>query len=128
MNYLIDSHILIWLSLMPQKVPATVRALLADTNATVLVSVASLWEIAIKHAAGRLAFPIDRLDAQLADMGMRVLDITMPHALAAAALPPHHNDPFDRMLIAQARIEALMLVTADRIIPTYDVPILSARM
>ncbi|MFV3131801.1 type II toxin-antitoxin system VapC family toxin [Niveispirillum sp. KHB5.9] len=128
MNYLVDSHIIIWLSLTPEKVPAKVRAVLAEGDATLLVSVASLWEIAIKHAAGRLHFPMDRLDVQLADMGTRVSDITLPHALAAAALPPHHNDPFDRMLIAQARMEALVLVTADGIIPTYDVKTLSARM
>ncbi len=127
MNYLVDSHIVIWLSLTPEKVSAKVRALLADCDARVMVSVASLWEIAIKQAAGRLHFPMDHLDAQLASMGMQVLDITLPHALAAAALPPHHNDPFDRMLIAQARMEALLLVTADAMIPTYEVKTLSAR-
>jgi PIN domain nuclease of toxin-antitoxin system len=127
MNYLVDSHIVIWLSLTPEKVSAKVRALLADCDARVMVSVASLWEIAIKHAAGRLHFPMDHLNAQLESMVMQVLDITLPHALAAAALPPHHNDPFDRMLIAQARMEALLLVTADAMIPTYEVGTLSAR-
>lgn len=127
MNYLVDSHIVIWLSLTPEKVPRRVRALLAAADGRLLVSVASLWEIAIKHAAGRLHFPMARLHHQLSDMGMLTLDITLSHALAAAALPPLHGDPFDRMLVAQARMEDLVLVTEDRIIPTYDVRTLSAR-
>lgn len=127
MNYLVDSHIVIWLSLAPEKVPSRIRALLAAAGGCLLVFVASLWEIAIKHAAGRLHFTMERLHNQLANMGMLTLDITLSHALAAAALPPLHGDPFDRMLVAQARMEDLVLVTEDRTIPTYDARTLSAR-
>lgn len=127
MNYLVDSHIVIWQSVTPEKAPSRVRALLAAADGCLLVSVASLWEIAIRHAAGRLHFSMERLHNQLADMGMLTLDITLSHALAAAALLPLHGNPFDRVLVAQARMEDLVLVTEDRTIPTYDVRTLSAR-
>ena len=100
---------------------------MADNQNQLYFSVASAWEIAIKVNAGRLVFPLEELHSTLAAQRLILLDITLPHAMAAAALPPHHNDPFDRMLIAQARMEALLLVTADGMIPTYDVKTLSAR-
>jgi PIN domain nuclease of toxin-antitoxin system len=90
----------------------------------VLVSVASAWEIAIKHALGRLAFPVDRFEEVLQRMGFDTLPIGLGHAIAAGALPRHHDDPFDRLLIAQARAEGLTLVSVDRIIALYDVPVL----
>ena len=89
-----------------------------------LVSAATAWEIAIKTALGRLAFPLDRLEDVLARMGIVPLPISLAHAVAAGSLPRHHDDPFDRMLIAQARLESLVLVTEDAALARYDVAIL----
>jgi PIN domain nuclease of toxin-antitoxin system len=96
----------------------------ASPSNQVLVSVASAWEIAIKHALGRLTFPVDRFEEILQRMGFDALPIGLGHALAAGQLPRHHDDPFDRLLIAQARTEGLTLVSVDRIIALYDVPVL----
>ena len=82
-----------------------------------------MWEIAIKHALGRLKFPLDRFDDIMRRMGFDPLPILPAHAIAAGALPRHHDDPFDRMLIAQARIETLVLVSGDQAFTRYDVPI-----
>lgn len=126
MRLLLDTHILLWTLLTPGRLPSAARDALADDANDTVVSVASVWEIAIKHALGRLNVPVDRLDALIAELGCTLLPITLPHAIAAGALPRHHTDPFDRMLIAQARHEALTLVTADVTLRRYDVAILSA--
>jgi len=90
----------------------------------VFVSAVTAWAIAIKHALGRLKFPIDRFDDILVRMGFDTLPILPAHAIAAGSLPRHHDDPFDRMLIAQARVESLTLVSSDQAVALYDVPIL----
>jgi PIN domain nuclease of toxin-antitoxin system len=82
--------------------------------------------MAIKEARGRLDFPMSKLDDTLNAFGFLVLPITLQHAIAAGALPRHHADPFDRMLVAQARVEGLTLVTADARIRLYEVPILNS--
>lgn len=92
----------------------------------VLVSVASAWEIAIKHALGRLTFPVDRFEEILQRMGFEALPIGLVHAIAAGRLPRHHDDPFDRLLIAQAQTEGMTLVSADRAIARYDVSVLGS--
>jgi PIN domain nuclease of toxin-antitoxin system len=92
----------------------------------VSVSAVTAWEIAIKHALGRLKFPIDRFDDVMQRMGFEALPILPAHAIAAGGLPRHHDDPFDRMLIAQARIEGLTLVSVDAAVARYDVPVLGA--
>ncbi len=97
---------------------------LAVPSNTVFVSVASMWEIAIKASTGKLEFPTDRFDEMFALNRFAPLPIEPRHALAAGALPRYHNDPFDRMLIAQARIEGLILVTADAAFRRYDVSLL----
>lgn len=127
MRLLLDTLILLWTAGSPERLSRAIRNILADSTNQLYFSVASVWEIAIKVNAGRLIFPLEEMDVTLAAQRLTLLDITLPHALAAAALPPHHNDPFDRMLIAQARMEALLLVTADAMIPTYAVKTLSAR-
>jgi PIN domain nuclease of toxin-antitoxin system len=91
----------------------------------VFVSVASVWEMAIKRAAGKLTCP-DDVPGLLRANAFRVIDISIGHALAAAALPRIHGDPFDRMLVAQCRSAGLTLVTRDRIIAGYGVPVLAA--
>jgi PIN domain nuclease of toxin-antitoxin system len=88
---------------------------------TVFVSAASVWEIAIKRALGRLDFPLEELDAVLTRAGFAHLLIDAGHAIAAGGLPRHHADPFDRMLVAQSRAEDLTLVSEDAAIAAYDV-------
>ena len=101
------------------------RDAVASAENQVFVSSATVWEIAIKHAAGRLIFPIDRFDDLAVRMGFEVLPILPAHAVVAGSLPRHHGDPFDRMLIAQAMVEDLMLVSVDAAMARYDVRIFS---
>jgi len=111
-----------WLAddpLLPEE--ATVA--IADAGTEVVVSAATAWEISIKAASGRLVAPDDLLDA-LAANDFDTLAISAGHAIAAGRLPAHHPDPFDRMLIAQARAEGLTLVSVDRRFPAYDVELL----
>ncbi len=97
---------------------------MATPDSQVFVSAVTAWEIAIKHALGRLKFPLDRFDDTLHRMGFEALQILPAHAIAAGSLPRHHDDPFDRMLIAQARIETLTLASRDQVVARYDVPVL----
>jgi PIN domain nuclease of toxin-antitoxin system len=90
---------------------------------TVVVSAVTAWEIAIKRALGRVKFPVDRFDEIMRRVGFDVLPILPAHAIAAGGLPRHHDDPFDRMLVAQAQIEGLVLVSEDQAVRRYDVPI-----
>ena len=124
MRLLLDAHILLWwLSLSP-RLPKSVRGAIGEC-AVAYVSAATAWEIAIKVAARKLEFRGD-LEEQLALNNFQALPITVMHALSAAKLPRHHADPFDRMLIAQASLESLTLVTADPHLGIYGVPILRA--
>lgn len=122
MRLLVDTQILLWLLGDPGRLSAHQSQALADGGNEVLVSVASIWEIAIKVGLGKLQIPLSDFPAKLEAVGMEVLPIALPHALAAASMPRHHGDPFDRMIIAQARIEGLIIVTADRQFARYDVP------
>lgn len=125
MRLLLDTHTLIWwLSASPRLGPSA-RAAIDDPASDVYVSAVSASEIAIKKALGKLTAP-DDLEHQVTANGFTGLGLTIRHALAVGALPPHHGDPFDRMLIAQARVEGLTFVTADRIIADHDVPVLAA--
>ncbi len=92
-----------------------------EAGKAVFVSAASAWEIAIKRARGRLGFPLEDFDAVLDEVGFQHLPILAAHGIEAGGLPRHHGDPFDRMLIAQARIEDLILVSDDRTFRAYDV-------
>ncbi len=102
------------------------RRALATPENYVAVSSATVWEIAIKLAIGRLTFPIDQFDDVMQRMGFAMLPILPSHAILAGSLPRHHTDPFDRMLIAQAVAENLVLVTSDRMVGRYDVRILGS--
>lgn len=102
--------------------PGIREAIVAAEN-QVLVSAVTPWEIAIKQGLGRLNFPLDRFDATIDGMGCGILPILPSHGIAVARLPRHHNDPFDRMLISQALVEGLTLVTQDRAIMQYEVPV-----
>ncbi len=129
MNLLLDTHILIWWLEKSPRIGARTRKKLLDPSALLWMSAASVWEISIKSALGRL----DQLDApevwipRLRDeWGVRPLPIKIDHAMAVRTLPRLHGDPFDRMLVAQALCEDLTLVTADRRIAAYDIRTLDA--
>jgi PIN domain nuclease of toxin-antitoxin system len=96
-----------------------------DSRNAVFVSAANIWEIEIKRRLGKLASPVGLVEASR-EAGFTLLDIRAQHAVAAARLPRHHTDPFDRMLVAQAMIEDCVLVTRDRKLARYDVPTLTA--
>ena len=98
---------------------------IADPTNDVSVSAASVWELAIKEATGKLRLP-GNLQERIEGEGFAALPISTTHALSAGALPLHHRDPFDRMLIAQATIEGLTIVTRDRRFAPYGVPVLAA--
>lgn len=121
MRLLIDTHVFIWMTVDPARVREGARHALAAPANTVFVSAASIWEIAIKRALGRLAFPLEALEGILARTGFDPLPITPAHGIAAGNLPRHHADPFDRMLVAQAQLEDLVLVSEDRAFPPYGV-------
>ena len=124
MSVLLDTHVLLWWLEDDKRLSLPARdAILAAEE--VRVSAASVWEIAIKRALGRLDVPADYLD-YVEQTSFRPLPITFQHAELAGALPRHHDDPFDRMLVAQARIEGLTLVTADRRLGDYGIALLSA--
>lgn len=123
--YLLDTHALLWWMSDPAKLGDDARAVIKDTAHRVLFSAAGAWEMAIKQRLGRLDFPNNLPEALEAD-GIEMLPITVSHALAVGDLPLHHQDPFDRILIAQARIEQLILVTRDARIGQYEVQTLQA--
>jgi PIN domain nuclease of toxin-antitoxin system len=118
---LLDTHVFLWATADPGRLAARMRQAVTAPENTILVSAASVWEIAIKRALGRLDFPLEDLDAILARAGFEPLPIDAGHAVAAGGLPRHHADPFDRMLIAQCRVEGLTLVSEDAAIAAYDV-------
>jgi len=121
---LLDTHVFLWWLVDDPRLHETIRTSIIEAN-LVLVSAASAWEAAIKAALGRLTLP-DSLEVGVRECGFERLTIGFSHAETAAALPPFHNDPFDRMLVAQAQLEGLTFVTHDRKIEPYDVPILWA--
>ncbi len=127
---LLDTHVWLWLNGDPERLNDEARRALADPDNDLFLSAASTWEIAIKHAAGRLelpAPPAQFIPTRLAENNARPLAIQHGHTLAAAELPLHHRDPFDRMLVAQARQEDLQLATGDERLRAYDAPILWSR-
>ncbi len=124
MRLLLDTHVLLWW-LSAQRLRPKARAAIAAADSDVCVSAATVWEMSIKAALGKLAAP-DDLSDQIVHHGFDILPIGLAHALAVRSLPPHHADPFDRMLVAQAQIEDLTLVTRDANISRYDVRVLQA--
>ncbi|MFC3688566.1 type II toxin-antitoxin system VapC family toxin [Aquipuribacter hungaricus] len=119
MRLLLDTHAFLWLVAGDERLPASARTLVAGAE-LVLLSAASVWEAEIKRAAGRLSVPPVTEAARRADVD--VLAITAEHAQAAAHLALHHRDPFDRMLVAQAQLENLVLVSKDEVVRRYGVP------
>ncbi len=119
MRLLIDTHILIWWLADNRKLAKSARVIIANPDNDVLVSAASLWEISIKATLGRLEVELDDLEQNIAANGFRSLPINYRHALTAGRLPAIHRDPFDRMLIAQASVEELRVLSHDKIFERY---------
>ncbi len=124
MKLLLDTHVLLWW-LTGQPLEPRAAEAVADVGTLVAVSAASLWEIAIKRALGKLRFD-GSVDSVVREARFEPLPITASHAELAAGLPDHHRDPFDRMLVAQARSEQLTLATRDPAFDRYDVAVLRA--
>ena len=122
---LLDTHVFLWWLADAPELVDQARKAIADQRNEVFVSAATGWEIGIKRANGKLQAPAN-LDAMVEDAGFAPLPLTYFHGEQAGALPMHHNDPFDRMLIAQAQAEGLVIVTRDPRIPRYGVRTLSA--
>ncbi len=120
MRLLLDTHVLLWAVLNDPRLTPAQAAAISDSE--LYLSSASVWEIGIKRALGKLKVP-DTLFEVAVQAGCRPLPISWAHAEVAATLPPHHADPFDRMLIAQAKSEGLAFATSDRKLKSYDVEI-----
>ena len=121
MRLLLDTHILIWAASEPERLSRTAASVIEDVSNEIVFSAVSLWEIAIKTGRGRDDFQVDAglFRRNLFDNGYTEIAVTGAHATALANLPPLHKDPFDRMLVAQAMIEGLTLVTADPAVAKY---------
>ena len=122
MNLLLDTHVALWAITDSPRLSSETRKLITAERTTVYVSVASLWEISIKHSLGRGDMPITAQDAlgYFQTSGYRILSITPEHAIAISDLPSHHHDPFDRMIVAQSLVEPLRLMTHDALVQLYS--------
>lgn len=130
MKLLIDSHVWIWWMADLEELSKETRHILEDPRNEIFVSTASSWEIAIKYSIGKITLPSSPEEFfihGLAKCGFSTLKIDNRHALRVASLPLHHNDPFDRMLIAQAQVEKLPIITSDKKFSMYEVQLIQAR-
>lgn len=129
MRVLLDTQVWLWMLAAPERLSEPARALVIATDNELLLSAASAWEIAIKYALGKLRLPEapgDLIPRLMTRTGITPLPIHHRHALHVASLPTRHRDPFDRLLIAQAQIEQLPILTADRSFALYEVELLRA--
>ncbi len=120
MNFLIDTHVLLWWLADDLALSVKARNLISDGNHLIFVSSASVWEIIVKKSIGKLKAP-DDIEKVLKENSFKELSITLQHVLMIENLPYHHRDLFDRMLIAQAKCDKLTLITADKKLALYDV-------
>jgi len=125
LRLLLDSHAFLWAITQPSQLAAAARRAIEETENECFVSIASLWEMAIKSSRGKLSLPSNYSDG-IEHLGAALLPITIGHVRRVQMLPFHHRDPFDRMLIAQAMEEGLMLMSRDRHVKLYGVPVLQA--
>ena len=125
MSLLLDTHLLLWAAGAPERLSAEARGLIGDAERRLVFSAASLWEIAIKAGLGRADFRVETpvLREGLLSHGWEELPVDGRHAVAVGSLPPIHRDPFDRILVAQAMVEGLVLLTADRTVADYGGPV-----
>lgn len=129
MRVLLDTQVWIWMRSAPSRLSSAARRLLADGASELVLSAATPWEIAIKVSIGKLRLPCgveEFVTTRAAATRATPLPITQLHAIESAALPHHHRDPFDRVLIAQARLEGIPILTADAAFRAYEVEILDA--
>ena len=122
MKLLLDTHLLLWAAGQPELLSADARSLMEDPQNSLQFSAASLWEVAIKHGLGRSDFKVDPrlLRRGLIDNGYDELPVTSAHAVVVDSLPPIHKDPFDRILVAQAIVEGIVLLTSDAVVAQYS--------
>jgi len=127
MKLLLDTHLLLWAAGQPDRLSPAAQLLLDDPDNQLLFSAASLWEITIKHGLGRSDFQVDPrlLRRGLLDNGYAELPITSEHAVTVDTLPSLHKDPFDRILVAQAIVEGVALITSDPLVAQYPGPVRS---
>jgi PIN domain nuclease of toxin-antitoxin system len=125
MKLLLDTHLLLWAAGEPRRLSKQARALIGNPDNELLFSAASLWEVAIKRGLGRKDFQVDArlLRRGLLDNGYSELPIISDHVVATESLPPIHKDPFDRILVAQATVEGVTLLTIDSLVSQYPGPI-----
>ena len=125
MKLLLDTHLLLWAAGEPKRLSKQARTLIDNPDNELLFSVASLWEVAIKRGLGREDFKVDArlLRRGLLDNGYSELPIISDHVVATESLPPIHKDPFDRVLVAQATVEGVTLLTIDSLVAQYPGPI-----
>lgn len=129
MRILLDTHCWLWMQVSPEKLSQEIREILKDPENELFLSAASSWEISIKWALGKLPLPLppaEYVPSRMERQGVSGLPIQHRHTLQVASLPPHHRDPFDRLLIAQAQVEQLTLLTADSQLADYEVKLLQA--
>lgn len=123
MKVLLDTHTFIWLDSAPEKLSKSALEYCQNENNSLYLSVASVWEMQIKNQLGKLNFKIpiaEMIHIQQQDNDLKILDINLPHIYQLKILPPHHNDPFDRLLLSQSAIENMPLISADEKFKYYD--------
>jgi PIN domain nuclease of toxin-antitoxin system len=127
MKLLLDTHLLLWAAGQPERLSSTARALINNLDNELLFSAASIWEVSIKRGLGRDDFRVDPrlLRRGLLDNGYIELPVTSMHAVTVDGMPSVHKDPFDRILVAQATVEGITLLTADPLVARYPGPIRS---
>jgi PIN domain nuclease of toxin-antitoxin system len=129
MRVLLDTQVWLWMLAAPDRLSTESRALLVAAENELLLSAASAWEIAIKHGLGKLQLPespAEYVPRMMVHTSVTPLPVHHRHALHVAELPEHHRDPFDRLLIAQAQVERVPIISADRHFRQYDIEVLSA--
>ena len=120
MRILIDTHIFLWWDRQLRRISSSLRAAIEDADNDIYLSAASVWEVAVKRAVGKLNFERPIVES-VAKLGFELLPVTGVHAEHAGGLPRHHNDPFDRLLVAQAALEGMVLGTEDRLMRRYGI-------
>lgn len=128
MSYLLDTNAILWWLTDDQRLGPDARRLIEGSDAYVRVSIASLWEVSIKHGVGKLSATAAMVAGKLAEAQIEIVAIRLPHLAALEILPQHHRDPFDRLILAQALVEGAEIITSDPVIPRYGVPCIDATL
>lgn len=129
MRYLLDTVVWVWSVWEPERISRKAHEAMNDLDQEIYLSAVTAWEVAIKSESGKLALPeapISYVPRRMIEQGLRPLPVSHQHALAVFSLPKHHRDPFDRLLIAQAKLENMVLISSDKLFEQYDVPLLWA--